>query len=104
MARILIVDDEKSIRLTLQEFLRDAGYEVETAEDATVAALQRLPSKDFDVVVSDIVMPRITGVELLQAIHKESPRIQVIMITGQPAVETAAAAVRVCGRFTAGNG
>ena len=94
MARILVVDDEKSIRLTLQEFLRDAGYEVETAEDATVAALQRLPSKDFDVVVSDIVMPRITGVELLQAIHKESPRIQVIMITGQPAVETAAAAVR----------
>lgn len=94
MARILIVDDEKSIRVTLQEFLRDAGHEVETAEDAVVAALEQLPVKSFDVVVSDIVMPRITGLELLHAVHKESPRIQVIMITGQPAVESAAAAVR----------
>jgi two-component system, sensor histidine kinase and response regulator len=94
MARILIVDDEKSIRVTLREFLQDAGYDVETAEDATVAAVQQLPSENFDVVVSDIVMPGITGVELLQAIHKESPHLQVIMIAGQPTVETAAAAVR----------
>ncbi|HAM39817.1 MAG: hypothetical protein A2107_12925 [Verrucomicrobia bacterium GWF2_62_7] len=93
MARILIVDDEQSIRLTLQEFLREVGHEVETAEDAK-AAQQLLKSGGFDVVVSDIVLPRISGVELLQAIRKESPRVQVIMMTGQPAVETAASAVR----------
>ena len=93
MTRVLVVDDEQSIRLTLQEFLQEAGYQVDVAEDAKVAQ-QLLKSGDFDVVVSDIVLPRISGVELLQAIRKESSRVQVVMMTGQPAVETAAAAVR----------
>ncbi|MCX6907029.1 MAG: response regulator, partial [Verrucomicrobia bacterium] len=93
MTRVLVVDDEQSIRLTLQEFLQEAGYEVEVAEDANTAQ-QLLKSGGFDVVVSDIVLPRVSGVELLQAIRKESPRVQVIMMTGQPAAETAAAAVR----------
>ncbi|MBI5686677.1 MAG: hybrid sensor histidine kinase/response regulator [Verrucomicrobia bacterium] len=93
MTRILVVDDEQSIRLTLQEFLQEAGYHVEVAEDAK-AAQQLLKDGNFDVVVSDIVLPRISGVELLQAIRKESPRVLVIMMTGQPAVDTAAAAVR----------
>ncbi|MBI5817912.1 MAG: response regulator [Verrucomicrobia bacterium] len=93
MTRVLVVDDEPSIRLTLQEFLQEAGYQTAVAEDARVA-LQLLKAGEFDVVVSDIVLPRISGVELLQTIRKESPRVQVIMMTGQPAVETAAAAVR----------
>jgi signal transduction histidine kinase len=93
MTRVLIVDDEQSIRLTLQEFLQEAGYQVEVAEDATVAQ-RLLKDGNFDLVVSDILLPRISGVELLQAIRKESPRVMVIMMTGQPAVETAAAAVR----------
>lgn len=93
MARVLVVDDEKSIRETLEVFLRQASYEVELAEDVPVA-LRRLKDGKFDVVVSDIVMPRVTGVELLQAIRQESPRIQVIMMTGQPTVESAAIAVR----------
>ena len=61
MAKILIVDDEKSIRLSLQEFLRDAAYEVCVAEDAD-QALENLSREDMDVVLSDIIMPRITGV------------------------------------------
>jgi len=93
MSRILIVDDEESIRLTLATFLSNAGYQVETAEDVPTA-LERLRDGNFDVVVSDIVMPRVTGVELLQAIRKESPRVHVIMMTGQPTVETAADTVR----------
>ncbi len=93
MTRVLVVDDEKSIRITLREFLRDAGYQVDVAEDVTTA-LQLLQPGGFDVVVSDIVLPRITGVELLQEIRKGSPRVQVIMMTGQPTVETAAATVR----------
>ena len=68
MARILIVDDEKSIRRTLGEFLRAAGYEVIEAEDADVA-LQRLREAEFDVVVTDIILPRVTGVELLRRIR-----------------------------------
>lgn len=93
MTRVLVVDDEPSIRLTLQEFLQEAGYQTAVAEEAK-GALQLLKPGDVDVVVSDIVLPRMSGVELLQTIRKEYPLIQVIMMTGQPAVETAAAAVR----------
>ncbi|HEY9173591.1 MAG TPA: response regulator [Verrucomicrobiae bacterium] len=93
MARILIVDDEKSIRRTLGEFLRAEGYEVFEAEDAD-AAQQRLREAEFDVVVSDIILPRVTGVELLRRIHASSPHVQVVMMTGEPTVETATEALR----------
>ena len=93
MARILIVDDEESIRVTLESFLQKVGYEVDTAENVETAH-RLLGAATFDVVVSDIVMPRFSGVELLQSIHRDSPRVQVIMMTGQPALETATAAVR----------
>ena len=93
VARVLVVDDEKSIRLTLRTFLQDRGYEVETADDATQA--QALLSRDaYDVVVSDIILPGVSGVELLKAIRAAAPAAQVIMMTGEPAVETAAEAVR----------
>ena len=93
MTRVLIVDDEKCIRLTLREFLREAGYQVGIAEDAA-AAQQLLQSGEFDVVVSDIILPRVTGVELLKSIRLAAPDVQVIMMTGEPTVETATEAVR----------
>ena len=93
MARILIVDDEESIRKSLRLFLRDAGYEVEAAEDVP-AAQKLLKENSYDVVVTDIVMPRLTGVDLLQTIRPALPHVPVIMMTGLPNVETAAAAVR----------
>ncbi|OGV73853.1 MAG: hypothetical protein A3K19_09650 [Lentisphaerae bacterium RIFOXYB12_FULL_65_16] len=93
MARILIVDDEKSIRFTLAEFLSQAGYEVDAAADAD-AAQQLLAAGEYDVVVSDIILPRVTGIELLQSIRETSPRVQVILMTGEPTVETATEAVR----------
>ena len=93
MARVLIVDDEKSIRTTLAAFLRAAGYDVETAEDAD-CALQKLEGADFDVVVTDLILPRKTGVELLQTVRNTAPNVQVVMMTGEPTVETASEAVR----------
>jgi response regulator RpfG family c-di-GMP phosphodiesterase len=94
VARILVVDDEKSIRCSVQEFLRDAGYEVDVAEDA-LRARQLLENTLLDVVVTDIVLPGLDGVELLKAIRAAAPPdVQVIMITGEPTVETAAEAVR----------
>lgn len=93
MAHILIVDDELSIRITLSEFLRNDNYEVDVAEDAD-QAMEMLATEDFDVVVTDIVMPRITGVKLLEAIRESAPRVQVILMTGEPTVETASKAVR----------
>ncbi|MCH7741156.1 MAG: response regulator [Proteobacteria bacterium] len=93
MARVLVVDDEKSIRITLREFLKDADYEVAVAEDAD-QAMEMLAAEDFDVTVTDIILPRVTGVDLLKAIKEISPHVQVILMTGEPTVETASEAVR----------
>jgi PAS domain S-box-containing protein len=93
MTKILIVDDEESIRNLLREFLSEVGYGVGVAEDASVA-MKMLEEQDFEVVVADILLPKITGVDLLKSIRKELPHIQVLMMTGEPSVETAAEAVR----------
>ena len=53
-----------------------------------------LSAEDFDVVLADIILPRITGVDLLKAIKQSSPHVQVILMTGEPTVETASEAVR----------
>jgi putative nucleotidyltransferase with HDIG domain len=93
MARILIVYDEKSIRITLCEFLKNEGYEAESASDAVIAC-GMLEEKPFDVIVTDIIMPRISGIDLLSTIRKTSPSLQVIIMTGEPSVDTAIRAVQ----------
>ncbi|HAA55867.1 MAG TPA: hybrid sensor histidine kinase/response regulator [Myxococcales bacterium] len=93
MASILIVDDEPSIRLTLREFLKNEGHSVETACDVPEAEA-KLQQHTFDVVVCDIILPKINGVRLLHHLHQRAPEIQVIMITGSPSIETATEAVR----------
>ncbi len=97
MPVILIVDDEKSIRITLGEFLKRDGYSVMTAENADIA-LDLLDTQAFDAVLTDIVMPRRSGVSLLREIHGRQPNVQVIMMTGEPTVETAVEAVRLGAR------
>ncbi|MEN6370297.1 MAG: HD domain-containing phosphohydrolase [Thermotogota bacterium] len=93
MARVLIVDDEKSIRTTLAEFVKEDGHSVSTAENAT-AALALFSEVAPDIVVTDIILPRIDGIALLRRIHEIRPDTQVIVITGEPTVDTAAEAVR----------
>jgi putative two-component system response regulator len=93
MGRVLVVDDEKSIRITLKAFLSEVGYEVQVAEDAE-KAIKMLRETDFDVVVTDIIMPRVTGVDLLKAILEISPDSKVIMMTGEPTVKTATDSLR----------
>jgi signal transduction histidine kinase/DNA-binding response OmpR family regulator len=93
MAKVLIVDDEKSIRNTVSEFLRLDGHEVQAAENAD-AADALMQAHSFDVVVTDIILPRVSGVTLLQRIKERAPDIQVIMMTGEPTVDTAVEAVR----------
>ncbi len=93
ISRVLVVDDEKSTRLSVQAFLRDAGYKADVAEDAQ-SAQALLADGNYDVVVSDIVLPGASGVALLKAIRKTAPDVQVIMMTGEPTVATAADAVR----------
>jgi response regulator RpfG family c-di-GMP phosphodiesterase len=87
------VDDERSIRATLCAVLGAAGYEVEAVEDAPQAR-EMLARARYDVVLSDIVLAGMSGVELLKTIRQEAPDVQVIMMTGEPTVETATEAVR----------
>lgn len=91
--KILIVDDEKSIRLTLREFLSGDGYQVETAADVP-QAIQALSQDTFDVVITDIIMPQISGMELIESIRSRSKSVQLIVMTGEPTVDTAVKAVR----------
>ena len=93
MAHVLIVDDEKSVRVTLRAFLEEDNHEICTAGSA-IEALRLMREYDFDVILSDIVLPHTNGMKLLKQIRKISADVQVIMITGEPTVETATEAIR----------
>ena len=93
MANVLIVDDEVSIRTTLSAMLSREGHDVRAAVDGA-QALDILAIRPADVIVTDIVLPRQSGVSLLREIRQRHPNVQVIMITGEPDVNTAAEAVR----------
>ena len=93
MARILVVDDERSIRRTLKAFFEVDGHEVAVAEDVREAK-GLVQEREFDVVLTDLVLPRESGIELLTWVRRTAPRTQVILMTGQPDFESAASAVR----------
>jgi PAS domain S-box-containing protein len=82
--KVLIVDDEPSIRLTLAEFLRREGFEPLTASDAAQASV--LFGEGVEVAVVDINLPGRSGIELLRELRERDPRVPVIVITGEPNV------------------
>src|ERR671921_131804 len=86
MPKVLIVDDESSIRVTLAEFLRRAGFEALVAADAAQAAALLDSHADLDVAVVDINLPGRSGIELLRELSGREPRLPGIMITGEPNV------------------
>jgi response regulator RpfG family c-di-GMP phosphodiesterase len=92
-ARILVVDDERSIRDMLADFLGMEGYGVRTAEDG-VAALAELGRGRFDLVLSDLKMPRMGGIALLDEIGKIAPDTITVIMTGFGTVETAIDAMK----------
>lgn len=93
MGHILIVDDEKAIRKTLTEILSFEGYEIDEAADGE-EALKCFKEKNYDVVLCDIKMPKIDGLEFLQKATEHNPDIPVIMISGHGTIETAVEAVK----------
>ncbi|MBZ5546105.1 MAG: response regulator, partial [Acidobacteriia bacterium] len=93
-SRILVVEDETNERLGLAELLRAWGYETETAADGS-AALEKLPSFCPAVVLSDLRMPRVGGMELLKQLHDSQPDIGFIILTGQGTVEEAVEATKL---------
>ncbi len=91
--RVLVVDDEKVIRDMLAEFLGMEGYVVKTAEDG-VAAVSELRREQFDLVLSDLKMPKMGGIALLEEIAKTSPDALTVIMTGFGTVETAIDAMK----------
>src|SRR6202042_2445623 len=90
--RILVVDDEKSICEQLEITFRKEGYRVEVAHNVE-AAMRKLESQIFDIVISDVRMPGETGVDLLKLTKEIAPDCFFLLITGVPTVETAIAAI-----------
>ena len=93
MARILIIDDEPAIRRALTESLEYEKYQVESAVDGK-AGLKRILDESFDVVMLDIKMPKMDGMEVLEKAIKEQPDLPIIMISGHGTLETAVEAVK----------
>ena len=93
MADILIVDDEKAIRKTLTEILSFEGYKIEEAADGE-DGLKKFKDKTFDVVLCDIKMPKLDGIEFLQKAGEFNPDVPIIMISGHGNIETAVEAVK----------
>lgn len=93
MADILIIDDERAIRKTLGEILSFEGYKLEEAADGE-EGLKRFREKNFDVVLCDIKMPKLDGIEFLQKAAEINPDVPIIMISGHGNIETAVEAVK----------
>ena len=91
-ARVLLVDDEPTVRRTMARLLSESGYEVEAAASGE-EAVHKLADKRFDVVLSDIGMPRMNGIQLLRAVRQRDAYVPVVLLTGEPAIETAAKAL-----------
>jgi len=91
--RLLIVDDELSVRDSLGKWFREEGYEIETAQDAS-EALTLLATHQFDAALLDIKMHGTDGIELQRRMHEVAPELIVIMMTGYASVETAVTALK----------
>ncbi|MBN8675180.1 MAG: sigma-54-dependent Fis family transcriptional regulator [Chitinophagales bacterium] len=93
MADILIIDDEKAIRKTLTEILSFEGYKIDEAADGE-EGLKKFKEKAYDVVLCDIKMPKLDGIEFLQKAGESNPDVPIIMISGHGNIETAVEAVK----------
>lgn len=93
MSHILIIDDERAIRKTLGEILSYEGYKVEEASDGE-EGLKKFKEKNYDVVLCDIKMPKLDGIEFLDKAREANPDIPIIMISGHGTIETAVEAVK----------
>lgn len=93
MANILIIDDEKAIRKTLTEILSYEGYKIDEAGDGE-EGLKKFSEKAYDLVLCDIKMPKLDGIEFLEKAKTVNPDIPVIMISGHGNIDTAVEAVK----------
>ncbi len=93
MAKILVIDDERAIRNTLKEILEYESYSVDLAENAN-QALKTIKQTEYDIILCDIKMPDIDGIELLPQITEIQPDASIIMISGHGNIDTAVEAIK----------
>jgi DNA-binding NtrC family response regulator len=96
MARILVIEDEAAIRRVLVKILSEENdaYNVDQAEDGLIG-IEKIKKEDFDLVLCDIKMPKMDGVEVLEAVKKIKPEIPLIMISGHGDLDTAVHTMRL---------
>ncbi len=93
MSKILVIDDERAIRSTLKEVLEYEKHEVDVAEDGP-KGIELFSSNSYDIVLCDIKMPKMDGIEVLAKIHESAPDTPVIMISGHGNIDTAVEAIK----------
>src|SRR5574344_254398 len=91
--KILIIDDERAIRNSLKEILTDEGYDVDVAEDGTVA-LEMVDKDKYNVIFCDIKMPNMSGIEVLDKFNEEGIEAAVVMISGHGDIDTAVECIK----------
>ena len=92
--RILVIDDEEVIRQLLQRTLQKEGYFVDTAEDGSVA-VEKIKANFYNLLITDLKMPRFDGISVLKEVKKSNPYIEVIVVTGYPTIESAVESIKV---------
>ena len=92
-AKIVVVDDDATMREALRETLAGEGYAV-LAVDNAIQAIAELEKQEADLVLADLTLPRVSGLELLDSIRRQWPGLEVIVITGQGSIETAVDAIK----------
>ena len=93
MLKILVIDDEKSIRNTLKDILGFEGYQVEIAENGMIG-IDMVRSADYDIILCDIKMPDMDGIEVLEHIMHLKPESTIVMISGHSTIDTAVEAIK----------
>src|SRR5580693_7063640 len=91
--RVLLVDDDPQVLRVHERALTRAGFVVVTASDG-FEAVERMKGGDFDTILSDIAMPRMDGITLLRAVRETNLDLPIVLLTGEPRVETAIDAIQ----------
>jgi len=92
--KILVIDDELIVLKSCERILSEAGYEIETAQSSP-QGLKLVDEGKFDVVLTDLKMPEISGMEVLKTVRESHPDVIVIMITGYSTIQTAVEAMKL---------
>ncbi len=102
MKKVLVVDDDVGLRTLLVEFLSDSGYDVVSAETGRIALrIMQEPGNGVDLVVSDVLMPDMDGIELLTSLRSSHPSLPLIAMTGGGPVMTRELLIKITGSLGA---